>query len=197
MAYIGRLPIEHAVQVAMQTGQHAGVPVNMPAVAQGIQAIVEGLYRQGWTFTVESSFPAFEICRQIPGAVTQVRGPGGQGGGNGNGQRYAQPAPQGPAYYPPQVAPAYQQPAPPVPMYQQPQPMRAPYQEPIAPTTIVPGQPLPPMAGGAPVGPGVSGVRPAPTGPVPVNAPVMKSAHVADAPPSMTDAPQPPAPIFE
>jgi len=197
MASIGRLPMEYALQVALAKGQQVGVPVNMPAVAQGIQAIVEGLYRDGWNFTVEDRFPVFQICQQIPGAVTPVRG-GAGGGGNGNGQRYAQPA-QVP-YYPPQVAPQYQQPGPPPPMYQQPVPQRAPYQEPIAPTTIVPGQPLPPMAGGAPVGvpvPQAGGMRPAATGPVPVNAPVMKSANIPDAPPSLTEAPQPPAPIFE
>lgn len=192
MASIGRLPMEYALQVALAKGQQVGVPVNMPAVAQGIQAIVEGLYRDGWNFTVEDRFPVFQICQQIPGAVTPVRG---GAGGNGNGQRYAQPAP-GPVYA--QPAPVYQQPAPPVPMYQQ--PARAPYQEPIAPTTIIPGQPLPPMAGGAPVGvpvPQAGGMRPAATGPVPVNAPVMKSANIPDAPPSLTEAPQPPAPIFE
>lgn len=188
MAQIGRLPIEYALQVALAKGQQVGVPVNMPAVAQGIQAIVEGLYQDGWNFTVEDRFPVFQICERIPGSVSQVRvrGPGG----NGNGQQY----PQVP-YYPPQVAPQYQQPGPPPPMYQQ--PARAPYQEPVAPTTIIPGQPLPPMAGGAPVGPGAGGMRPAATGPVPVNAPVMKSANIPDAPPSLTEAPQPPAPIFE
>jgi hypothetical protein len=192
MAEIGRFPVEHALQLALQKGQQVGVPVGMAAVAQGVQAIIEGLYADGVMFTVEDRNPLFQVCRQIPGSVSQVRvrGPGG----NGNGQRYAQPAPQAPVYYQPQVAPVYQQPAPPPPMYQQPQ--RAPYQEPIAPTVIVPGQPLPPMAGA----PGASGMRPVPGGPVPVNAPVMRSPianAVPDAPPSMTEAPQPPAPIFE
>lgn len=173
----------NARQVVLQVARNAGLPVDMPAVQQGIAALLPQLSanvfallaQQGVKLVIEDSSPFFaDLARQAGGVPRNVRttylAPG-PAGGNGHPQQ-------------PQAAPAPQAP------YQQLDPRASqnirhahqnPNATPLPPNAIIPGQPLPPLT------PGLK--QPMPSGqPVPLEAPIMPG-PANDAPPSATSAP--------
>jgi hypothetical protein len=197
MPRIFRFRPEAAAQLALSEAQAQGLPVQMPMVQQGFQAVISGLYsKYGIAFCIDESSPYFQHLVQ---------------GGNGFMQKLK--APQAPPQMP---FPGAQMPAPApqmplmVQMAQMPQVMpQGPFQpqqmqaqmrlmpRPAVPGAIVPGQPLPQQmtAQFAPPPPSIMsnpGLKPGPAGPVPVQAPIMQTGE----PPSLTEA-QSPGPSFE
>jgi hypothetical protein len=173
MARIFRFNSQAAVHLTMQAAQQAGQPVNIPQVAQGIQALLGKLAEYGIGLMVSDDSPYFQNLIQ-------------QYGGNGalNNVRQTAPAPPQaapqPVYQQPAAQPVYVQPQPqPQPQFQPqarapqafPQPNPAPWQQPVVPGAVTPGQPLPeltpPPGGARPMQAGITQLRLTPTQPMP------------------------------
>ena len=191
MARIFRFNQTASYHLTMQAAQQAGLPVNMPQISQGIQALLAKLHEYGIGLSVDDASPYFQNLMQ-------------QYGNNGQGNNVrpivpqAQPpqqpvyqqqpapvfiAPQPPPFQQPQYAPQAQQP-------QFPQPQPGPWQQPVAAGAITSGQPLPELAPppGArrPIPAMPQGITPLPPGPVPVQA--QMPAGLGDNPQGMTES---------
>ena len=189
MAKIFRFHPGAAQHITMQAAQQAGLPVNMPQIAQGVQALLAKLAEYGIGLSVDDQSPYFQ-------SLMANYGP--QGGQTQNVRQVMPQAQQAPIFTPPPQAPQFQQPRPvPAPFGQptqqwpqQPQAQYPVQQQPLPQGSVIPGRPLPPLQ--PPPHMQQAGVQPIQPGPVPLQAPVMGSG-LGDNATGMTDVPPAPS----
>ena len=195
MARIFRFNQQAAWNLTMQAAQQAGLPVQMPQISQGIQALLAKLAEFGIGLSVDDSSPYFQNLMA-------------NFGNNGTGHNVKTIQPQAPAPPPPQAPfampqPQYAQPAPAL-LYPQPGiPMQPQANAPALPAlpgltrvpgAVVSGQPLPDLAPPPHMQGRLQGITPLPGGPVQMQAPVMQQG-LGDNPAGMTN-PVPLAPTI-
>ena len=146
MPRIFRFRPEAAAQLALSEAQAQGLPVQMPMVQQGFQAVISGLYsKYGIAFCIDESSPYFQHLVQ---------------GGNGFMQKLK--APQAPPQMPFPGAQMRLMPRPAVPGA-------------IVPGQPLPQQMTAQFAPPPPSIMSNPGLKPGPAGPVPVQAPIMQT----------------------
>jgi hypothetical protein len=195
MARIFRFNQAAAQQLTFQAAQQAGLPMNLPQIPQGIQALLAKLSEYGIGLCVDDTSPWFQNLMANYG-----------NNGRTDNVRVSAPRPPGPAPLPgfqPMNNPAQPAFVPP-PVYQQPSGATMPIQgnypppvERVVPGAVISGQPLPDLT--PPPQPGArmpSGVMTMPGGAVPARAPVMQ-AGLGDNPAGMTEPPPLPPTILD
>ena len=176
MARIFRFNQQAAIHLTMQAAQQAGLPVQTPMIAQGVQALLAKLYEYGIGLSVDDSSPYFQNLMQ------QYNGNGAAHNVRQIAPQAQQQAPQAPVYQQPQ--PAFQQQPPMQQRFPQPQP--GPWQQPVVAGAVMPGQPLPELL----LPPGMQrpmqsqGITQLPSGPMQAPMP----AGLGDAPQGMADS---------
>lgn len=202
MARIFRFNQQAAVSITMQAAQQAGLPVSMPQISQGIQALLGKLGEFGIGLSVDDSSPYFQNLMANFGQngaahnVRQVQP--GQPPQQQQQQAFVPPVQQQQPMVMPQplYAPAYPQPGAPM------QPMAnapaLPQVQRIAPGAVVPGQPLPDLAPPPHLQGRLQpqGITALPGGPVPMQAPLMQPQGLGDNATGVTNLPPPPAPTI-
>jgi hypothetical protein len=200
MARIFRFNQQAAMSLTMQAAQEAGLPVNMPQISQGIQALLGVFGKYGIGLSVDETSPYFQNLMANYGNAGQANNvkqvmpraaqapqqpvymPQQAQQPQFNPQFVNQPVPQQPVYQPQAQVPQ----APPLPMFNQPPPVQR-----AVPGAVISGQPLPdllppPHMRGAMQNPGITQL---PGGPVQMQA--QQPQGLGDIAPGMTEGPPP------